>query len=349
MFQFAWPWVFLLVPLPALVYFFLKPIKKQQAALRVPFYNKAEALYSHNDGGIAAKTYAKLFVITLCWLLLLIASARPQWLGDSITLPTAGRDLLVAVDISGSMETPDMIVKNEQIPRIGVVKYVVTDFIDRRVSDRIGLILFGTQAYLQAPLTFDRPTVSKLLDEAQLGFAGEKTAIGDAIGLAIKRLKNRPDAQRVLILLTDGANTAGEVAPRQAADLAKQAGVKIYTVGVGANEMTRRMGIFGGISRVVNPSSDLDEDTLKYIADTTGGTYFRAHNPQELQQIYMLLDQLEPIEQEGETMRPTQSLYFWPLALAILLSMALALRNILANALASGSRSNSDLEAPQKA
>ncbi len=346
MFQFAWPLVFALLPLPVLFYFFLKPVKKQQAALRVPFFDKAQTLYSHKAGGIANRNILNALALSVCWLLLVAAAARPQWVGEAITLPTAGRDLLVAVDISGSMETPDMVVKGQQIPRISVVKFVVTDFIERRESDRIGLILFGTQAYLQAPLTFDRATVSKLLDEAQLGFAGEKTAIGDAIGLAIKRLKNRPDAQRVLILLTDGANTAGEVAPRQAADLAKQAGVKIYTVGVGANEMIRRMGIFGGMSRTINPSADLDEDTLKYIADTTGGTYFRAHNPQELQQIYLLLDQLEPIEQEGETLRPTQSLYFWPLALGVLLSMLLALKSILLNTLAP--KRNLDLEAAQK-
>jgi len=324
MFQFSWPWVFVLLPLPLLVYFFLKPVKKQDTALKVPFFQRANTLYQHQSRSSSANNILKLTLLSLCWVLLVAAAARPQWVGDAITLPAAGRDLLVAVDISGSMETPDMVVQDQQIPRISVVKYVVTDFIDRRKSDRVGLILFGTQAYLQAPLTFDRPTVSKLLDEAQLGFAGEKTAIGDAIGLAIKRLKDRPDTQRVMILLTDGANTAGEVSPRQAADLAKQAGVKIYTIGVGANEMIRRMGIFGGIARMVNPSSELDEDTLKYIADTTGGAYFRAHDPKELQQIYMLLDQMEPIEQEGEVVRPRKSLFYWPLSTAIFLSLLLA-------------------------
>lgn len=324
MFQFAWPWVFALLPLPLAAYYLLPPLKREESALRVPFFEQVNALYQAGEGRRHNNSLLRLLPLLLCWLLLVTAAARPQWVGDAVTLPASGRDLLLAVDISGSMETPDMVVEGQQIPRISVVKFVVTDFIDRRESDRLGLILFGTQAYLQAPLTFDRPTVSKLMDEAQLGFAGEKTAIGDAIGLAIKRLEGRPDSQRVLILLTDGANTAGEVAPRQAADLAAQAGVKIYTIGVGANEMVSRMGLFGGFSRVINPSADLDEDTLKYIADTTGGRYFRAHDPQELQKIYAVLDQLEPIEQEGETLRPIAALFFWPLAAALLLSLTMA-------------------------
>ncbi|WP_045859414.1 vWA domain-containing protein [Teredinibacter purpureus] len=324
MFEFSWPWVFFVLPLPLAVYLFVPSVKRQAAALKVPFFSRVRTLYKHSSHSVRGGTIITALPLLVCWLLLVCAGARPQWIGDAVTLPTSGRDLLLAVDISGSMETPDMVVEDQQIPRISVVKYVVTDFIDRRESDRIGLVLFGSQAYLQSPLTFDRPTVSQLLDEAQLGFAGEQTAIGDAIGLAIKRLKERPDSHRVLVLLTDGANTSGEVMPRQAADLAKQAGVKIYTIGVGANKMVQRMGIFGGMSRTVNPSSELDEDTLKYIADTTGGTYFRAHDPQELQQIYYLLDQLEPIEQAGETLRPIRALYYWPLAIALVLSMLVA-------------------------
>lgn len=332
MFQFAWPGVWLLLPLPVLVYFFTKSAKRQEAALKVPFFAKVSVLYQYGTQSIQQRNILRRILVASCWILLLAGAARPQWLGDPMALPTSGRDLLLAVDISGSMETPDMIVEEQQIPRISVVKYVVTDFIDRRESDRLGLILFGTQAYLQAPLTFDRPTVSTLLDEAQLGFAGEKTAIGDAIGLAIKRLQKRPDSQRVLILLTDGANTAGEVSPRQAADLAAQSGVKIYTVGVGANEMIRRMGIFGGYARVINPSSDLDEDTLKYIAETTGGQYFRAHDPEELQRIYTLMDQLEPIKQADEVIRPIKALFYWPLAIALLLSFFVAVLFLLQGA-----------------
>lgn len=329
MFQFAWLWAFALLPLPLLVYFLLPPVEQQDAALKVPFFAQVRALSLESGRHQRTQSRFRLLALSIIWLLLVSAAARPQWVGDPVTLPTTGRDLLLAVDISGSMKTPDMIVQDNQIARILVVKFVVNEFIKRRQSDRLGLILFGTQAYLQAPLTFDRKTVSKLLEEAQLGFAGEQTAIGDAVGLAIKRLRDRPASQRVLILLTDGANTAGEVAPRQAADLAQQAGIKIYTIGVGADEMQQRMGLFGGFARTVNPSSDLDEDTLKYMAETTGGLYFRARNPQELQDIYAELDRMEPIEQAAETLRPISALFIWPLAGALLLSALFALWRLL--------------------
>ncbi|WP_086932456.1 vWA domain-containing protein [Agarilytica rhodophyticola] len=325
MLEFEWLWMFLCLPLPLLVYFFLPKAQQEQASLRVPFFHRAERALNQQSGLSRSQSLLNLCVLGLIWLMLVSAAAKPQWLGEAITLPSSGRDLLVAVDISGSMETADMVVEDQQIPRVLVVKYVVGEFLERRVNDRLGLILFGTNAYLQSPLTFDRKTVNQLLQEAQLGFAGEKTAIGDAIGLAIKRLKDRPDSQRVLILLTDGANTAGEVAPRKAADLAKQAGVKIYTIGVGADEMVVRQGLFGTFNRKVNPSADLDEATLQYIAETTGGQYFRARNPAELAGIYNVLDTLEPVEQEADTYRPTRSLYFWPLAAALITSLLLAI------------------------
>ena len=329
MLQFEWPWVFSALPLPALIYFLLPRAKKEESSLLVPFYQRVESALHVQAHTMANRNVFKLALLSLIWLMMVIATARPQWIGEAINLPTSGRDLLVAVDISGSMETPDMVVENQQLARIVVVKYVVGEFLKRRESDRLGLILFGTNAYLQAPLTFDRQTVNKLLQETQLGFAGEQTAIGDAIGLGIKRLKDRPESQRVLILLTDGHNTAGEVLPRQAADLAKQAGVKIYTIGVGAEEMTVNRGIFGGFSQRVNPSKDLDENTLNYIAETTGGLYFRARNPEELAQIYAELDKLEPIEQEAETFRPIEALFYWPLGMSLALSLFLLILNLL--------------------
>lgn len=217
----------------------------------------------------------------------------------------------------------------EQFQRITVVKAVVGDFVQRRKSDRLGLILFGTRAYLQSPLSFDRTTVKQLLQEAQVGFAGEKTAIGDAIGMSIKRLRKRPENSRVLILLTDGANTAGQITPLKAAELAAQAKIKIYTVGVGADTMMTP-GIFGGFgARQINPSADLDETTLRAIATNTGGQYFRARSPQELQGIYQLLDTLEPIDQEAEIFRPTQSLFYWPLGFTLLLAGLLISHHIL--------------------
>jgi Ca-activated chloride channel family protein len=206
------------------------------------------------------------------------------------------------------------------VTRLEVVKQVAGEFIERRDGDRIGLILFGTRAYLQAPLTFDRPTVRTLLEEAVIGLAGEQTAIGDAIGLGVKRLKERPAKNRVLILLTDGANTAGEVHPLDAARFAAKLGLKIYTIGVGADvAMMRRLY---GTARV-NPSADLDEPTLAAIARATGGRYFRARQTNELVDIYRTLDELEPVIGDEEQFRPTTELYYWPLALALLMATSL--------------------------
>jgi Ca-activated chloride channel family protein len=252
------------------------------------------------------------------WSLLLIAAARPQWTGEPITLPTTGRDLMLAVDISGSMATEDMEVGDEFVDRLNVVKAVVSQFVSQRSGDRVGLVLFGTNAYLQAPLTFDLASVNRLLIEAPVGIAGGKTAIGDAIGLAVKRLRLRPHEDKVIVLLTDGANNVGEVQPEKAAELAAYDKIKIYTIGVGADEM-RMPGLFGALTgRITNPSADLDEDTLTAIAETTNGRYFRARDTQSLQEIYALIDQLEPIDQDPETYRPVQALYYYPFAGALI-------------------------------
>jgi Ca-activated chloride channel homolog len=319
MLEFAWPWLLLLIPLPLAIYWLAPRREQQELAIKVPFFQQLAAASTSRDSAMVFRWLHKLLLVSI-WLSCVFAAARPQWVGEPISLPANGRDLLLAVDISGSMETPDMSFEGRELQRVDVVKYVVGDFVERRQSDRLGLILFGSQAYLQAPLTFDRVTVQKLLQEAQLGFAGQQTAIGDAIGLAVKRLRDRPADSRVLVLLTDGANTAGEVDPRQAADLAKLAGIKIYTVGVGADEMVQQT-FFG--RRTVNPSADLDEGTLRYIAEQTGGLYFRARNPEELIQIYGELDKLEPIEQKDATFRPIKALYYWPLAVALCLSLLL--------------------------
>lgn len=324
MFHLDWPWVLACLPLPALIYFFVPKAKKDLAALKTPFFHRVNAQDTAvGQNKLNGHNY-KLLILICIWIGSVISAAKPEWIGDPISLPASGRDLLVAVDISGSMKTADMIVDNQQIARVLVVKYVVGDFLKRRESDRLGLILFGTNAYLQAPLTFDRNTVNQLLQESQLGFAGEQTAIGDAIGLSIKRLKDRPEAQRVLILLTDGANTAGEVTPRRAAELAASENVKIYTIGIGADQMSVQRGLFNRYQQKINPSADLDEETLQYIADTTGGQYFRARNPEDLEKIYQLMDELEPIEQEEESYRPISSLFYIPLLIALLLSFILA-------------------------
>jgi len=288
-----------------------------EAALRVPFFLRVAAW--SDDGRVHTKRW-RLFFGVIAWSLLVLAAARPQWVGEPVALRITGRDLMLAVDLSGSMKRRDMKVGDHWVARLDVVKQVAGEFIERRDGDRIGLILFGTRAYLQAPLTFDRPTVRTLLEEAVIGLAGEQTAIGDAIGLGVKRLRERPSSNRVLILLTDGANTAGEVHPMNAARFAAKLGLRIYTIGVGADvAMMRRL--YGTMR--MNPSADLDEPTLSAIARATGGRYFRARETSELVEIYRTLDELEPVIGDEEQFRPTVELFHWPLALALVLAIGL--------------------------
>ena len=316
--ELAWPWMLAALPLPLLVVWLVpRSVHRPDGALRVPFF---EALVAGRRTAEPGRSRLRLIAAAVAWSLLVGAAARPQLQGDPIRLPVTGRDILLAVDISGSMETPDMRVGQRVTDRLTAVKFVAGDFIERRVGDRLGLILFGDQAYLQTPLTFDRNTVRTLLEESAIGLAGKRTAIGDAIGLAVKRLRDQPQENRVLVLLTDGANTAGSVDPLKAADLAAQEGVRIYTIGVGAEETVVR-GFFG-IQRM--PATDLDEKTLTAIAAKTGGRYFRARDVAGLQKIYALLDQLEPVSEDEETFRPVRELYLWPLAAALAISALLA-------------------------
>jgi len=318
-FEFAWPWLLITLPLPMLVALSLPRAQASPpAALRVPFYGALQQ-------GLArpARRRSRLYLLlaALAWLLLVLAAARPQWIGETLHLPVSGRSLMLAVDISGSMQTEDMLVEDRQVMRLAAVKRVAADFIEQRTGDQLGLILFGDQAYLQVPLTFDRHTVRTLLNEAAIGLAGKSTAIGDAIGLAIKRLREQPQQNRVLVLLTDGTNTAGSVEPLKAADLAASEAVRIYTIGIGADSMLVRTPF--GTRRVA--SGDLDEDTLQAIADKTGGRYFRARDTESLQEIYALLDAMEPVSEDDQSYRPIDELYAWPLGGAFLISLLLAL------------------------
>lgn len=323
MIELVWPYALLLAPLPLLVRRLLTANAQRQAALMVPDVGHFRPQSAAGSALRGRRLPWRLLLLWAVWLLLITSVARPQWTGDPVSLPTSGRDLMLAVDLSGSMGTEDMQLGNRLVNRLTVVKNVVGDFIERRQGDRVGLVLFGTNAYLQAPLTFDLASVKRLLDEAPVGIAGGKTGIGDAIGLAVKRLRERPAGDRVLILLTDGANNAGEVDPAKAAELASVAEVRIYTVGVGAESM-RMPSIFGVFSSAsVNPSAELDEQSLQSIAETTGGQYFRAENTEQLLEIYSLIDAMEPIEQDAQTFRPTTALYHWPLGAAWLLALGL--------------------------
>jgi Ca-activated chloride channel family protein len=318
-FQLEWPLVLLLIPLPLLVYLALPSFAlQQQAALRVPVIDDFR-LGAMQADGVKPQRWRQ-WLSLLAWLLLVLAASRPQWLGESIAIPVSGRDLMLAVDLSDSMRTGDFKIADQQVNRLQATKQVASKFIERRRGDRLGLILFGTQAYLQAPLTFDSTTVNRLLQESAIGLAGERTAIGDAIGLAIKRLDLESDNSRVLILMTDGANTAGEVTPLKAAQLAADRGLKIYTIGIGADEQIETTWF--GIRRV-NPSAQLDEKTLRAIARLSGGRYFRARDSEELAHIYGLLEELEPLPRDTQKLRPIQALFMWPLAMALLLAAML--------------------------
>lgn len=325
MIHFAWPWALALLPLPYLIYRFAPPaLAAEEAALWVPRLDPFGV--ARHQRGRRRRSRLGLLLALLCWLLLVLACARPQWLGAPLELPVSGRDLMLAVDLSGSMQTADFELHGERLDRLTALKAVAEPFIDERVGDRLGLILFGEQAYIQAPLTFDRATVKRLLDEATIGLAGNRTAIGDAIGLALKRSGQKEAKHRVLILLTDGANNAGQIPPLKAAQLAAKQGLKIYTIGIGAESM-EVPGFF--FSQTVNPSAGLDEKTLKAIATTTGGRYFRARDSAELSKIYALLDRLEPVAREHQVYRPVSDLFPWPLGLALLGVLLLVLPELL--------------------
>ena len=313
-FELRWAWLLLLLPLPWLLRLLIpaKATRSEQAP-RLPFAYALEEMPASRQQGQLWQPLCYFLI----WACLLFATARPYWLGEPQPLPQEGRDLLLAVDLSGSMRTPDMGSRTQPRRRVDAVIQLGSDFIRRRQGDRVGLILFGSAAYLQSPLSFDRNTVRSLLSEAELGLAGNDTAIGDAIGLAVKRLQRVGTEQRVLILLTDGENTAGTIEPLQAAELAATAGLKIYTIGIGADRMETR-SVFG--NRSITPSQGLDETTLRAVASLTGGQYFRAKNRNDLANIYRELDLLEPTETDAETIRPRKSLLHWPLLLALLLS-----------------------------
>ncbi len=327
MLSFAWPLVFLLLPLPWLMRRLLPESSAvEEAGLKVPGFRRFKVL----SGRAATEQLVnwRFWVAALAWILLVVAAARPERIGDELDVPVSGRNLMLAVDLSGSMDQKDFELANRRVDRLTATKAVAEDFIRRREGDRIGLILFGERAYLQVPLTLDRQTVIVLLREAFIGLAGEKTAIGDAITLAVKRIHESEEAgnEQVLVLLTDGANTAGEVDPIKAAELALQVGLRIYTIGIGADQL-EVSSLVGGRRRI-NPSADLDEDTLTQIAEMTGGRYFRATDTASLQDIYGLVDELEPVEEPEAGFRPVKSLYYLPLGGALALTGLLALASL---------------------
>lgn len=318
MIQFAWGYFFLLLPLPWLAYRFFLPCEwSENAALKVPDFED----FAIFEGTASLSLFKRLPILPFfVWFALLTAAARPQWLGEMIEIPQTGRDLMLAVDLSGSMQMQDFERSGQVVDRLTALKWIASDFIDRRKGDRVGLILFGTHAYLQTPLTFDLSTVKQLLNEAAVGLAGNETAIGDAIGLAVKQMRQSPANARVLILLTDGNSNAGALSPEKAAEIASHVNLKVHTVAIGAKEMIVQT-LFG--RQKVNPSADIDEKSLQLVAEKTGGQYFRAYNTEELANIYQHIDRLEAIERNSLFFREIEELYLYPLMAALSLALIL--------------------------
>ncbi|GAB2613777.1 vWA domain-containing protein [Novilysobacter erysipheiresistens] len=325
---FAWPWLLLALPLPLLARRWLPARRNAAAALKVPFGHRLEPL-ARGAGGIRGS--GGQWLHWLAWTLLCLAAARPQTLGEAVQPPQAGRELMLVLDLSGSMSEPDMQLGGRPVDRLTAAKAVLTDFLDRRDGDRVGLLVFGRRAYALTPLTADRESVRQQLADSVVGLAGQETAIGDALGLAVKRLRDPgsdPEAsqERVVILLTDGVNTAGLLDPLKAAELAADAGIRVYTVAFGGDGS---LSLFGFQMPMPGAGDEIDEATLRKIADATGGEFFRARDTAQLAGIYAEIDRLEPVERPGQALRPKIERYAWPLGVAFafgLLAFALPRR-----------------------
>ncbi len=323
---FTYPWMFVAVLLPFAVYFLWPAAKKMYGdALRVPFTADIAEIKNNSGGmadlfgGYAQSSKLRLILAALMWLCVMIALCRPQWVGEPHQVQNRGRNIMLVVDISTSMNERDFALQGKRYDRLTAVKYVVNQFVDKRIEDQIGLVLFGTRAYLQVPLTYDRSALKEVLMATDAGMAGNSTSIGDAIGVALKNMpQDGGNDNRVIVLLTDGENNDGALSLPQAINLAKQENVKVYTIGVGSDEES----FFGGFFTVPR-NSGLDEAGLQQLAAETKGTYFRAKDLQTLANVYSAIDQLEPQAQDGRFVQETKDLFYYPAGLALLLFLGL--------------------------
>lgn len=318
--EFLSAWTLVFLPLPWIIRRFVKPVSKQQSPLVAPqiMARVAEQMPQNKIIEDSQQKARIPLLFILLWGLLILASMRPIWYLNPTPFEVSGKELMLAVDLSGSMRKEDMYLGGDDVNRLVAVKSVVSEFIEQRKGDRIGLIVFGTQAFLQSPLTYDLQTVKTLLNETEIGMAGNNTAIGDAIGLTLKHLEKSRQTQAVLILLTDGSNTAGRVDPIKAAEKAKQLGLKIYTVGVGRVQDRNGLDIF------LAGKSEMDIESLKRISKITQGQFFQANDTQQLSEIYQYINQLESSNHEVNSYRHRSELYIWPLGAAFIFSLALA-------------------------
>jgi Ca-activated chloride channel homolog len=308
MFELETPRALIALAMPFLTWLCLpRASETSSSALNIPFFDQIASLPTKQK----QRPHTSFFWITLVWSLLTFAASGPTWVGEPLPLEHEGHNIMLILDISGSMDIRDRVQHGKPSTRLNVVKSAAKNFIKNRPGDKLGLVLFGTRAYLQTPLTRDHATVLMRLDDATVGLAGKTTSIGDALGLAIKHMQHVPKPGRVIILLTDGANNSGALLPLKAAQFAQSDNIKVYTIGLGSGSNQPHFGIMPTLS------DDLDEQTLKTIASMTDGQYFHATDERSLKHIYQLINQLETVPQEAETLRPKHDYYPYPLTLAL--------------------------------
>ena len=306
MIELVHPWALVLLALPLLMRL-LPPYKESRDSVRVPFFDKLVELSEQRPetgATVLRRDRAQQFLVNFMWLCLVLAAAKPEWIAPPIQQQKSGRDLMIAVDLSGSMETIDFTLPDgSSVDRLEAVKYVLARLGDQRASDRLGLIVFGNAPYLQSPFTDDHKVWGQLLAETEIGMAGQSTAFGDAIGLAIKLFQESDSDNRVLIILTDGNDTGSMVPPVDAARVAASQNIRIYTIAIG------------------DPASvgeeALDIDTLQRVSEITGGRYFQALDREQLAQAYQAIGELEPELYETISFRPRQSLHWVPISVAL--------------------------------
>ncbi len=333
MFEFHWPWMGVLLLAPLLVHMLWprfhrpgeeQPVEGRRTTLLHPAIQRLEQNFHGKRPGTAIAGRLHAILLGLLWVSLTLAVMRPQWLEPYTEVKTEGYDLMLAVDTSRSMTALDFSRDARPISRMSVVKGVMGRFIEKRAGDRVGLIVFGNQAFVLSPLTFDLRAVRGILNDVEPGMAGNATAMGDAIGLAVKKLRERPEGSRVLVLITDGENTAGLIPPLEAARLAAREGVRIYAIGVGSN---KQEVMVRGVDGQYRAETDigLDEETLKQLAELTGGAYFRATNTRALEEISQRIDTLEKTEAKSHTVLIPRPLYRWPLGIALIMLLVLGI------------------------
>lgn len=310
MLQLIVPWALLLLPLPWLLRHWLKPHSSREETLRIPFLTRLAAASGQAPQNqlVARRQSLQKVLIALIWLVVVIALARPVWQADPVSRQLPSRDLMLAVDISASMETRDMRDSNgTAISRLAALKTVLTQMAERREGDRFGLILFGSAPFLQVPFTSDSDLFTQLLEEARVPMAGPKTMLGDAIGLALKHFRSSSSDNKLLLLITDGNDSGSRIPPLEAARFAAEASIRIHTVVIGDPQSLGEAA--------------LDLELLKAISEQAGGRHFSVRDQAQLDQLGQQLDSLEPSEMKTETRHPRRELYHWPLAVALLLTL----------------------------